>query len=254
MNLGEQLEELRHRLLRDASDLAPGGVDDRLFTDASLLQYIKDAEYKFAKKTFCIFDGTTPKVSQIKLVTGQTTYPLHKSVFALMSARFAGKTTDVVRAGRSVVGMHVPDEFLTFDPSSTVTLPNGEPQVVYSDESMVYGGNSGMTISVFPAPSATENGSILTVRVFRVPTTVYTVDNLDVESQLPQDYHLDVLTWAAFRAFNNFDADKGSVIKINNMKTAFDDSVKEALKDSKRRLFNQIKFEYGTNGFSWESR
>lgn len=252
MNLGEQLEELRRNLLRDTSDLAPGGVDDRLFTDASLLSYIRDAEHKFARRTFCIMDGTTPKATQIKLVTGQTLYQMHSSVFALMSARYTGKTTDLIRAGRSIVGLHVPAEFLTFDPSSNVTLPNGEPQLVYTDESMLFGNNNGMTLSVFPAPSATENDMIINIRVFRKPMCKYTVDDLDRESELPEDYHLDVLTWAAVRAYNNFDADKGSAAKIKQMNDLWNLAIKDAIKDSKRRLFSPVKMQYGTTGTVWK--
>ena len=251
MNLGEQLEELRRNLLRDISDLAPGGVDDRLFTDKALLTYIKDAEHKFARRTFCILDGSTPKVTQIKLVTAQTLYQMHPSVFALMSARYTGKTTDLVRAGRSVVGLHVPAEFLTFDPSSNVTLPNGEPQVVYTDESMMFGRNNGMTLSVFPAPSSVENNTIINIRVFRKPTCGYTIDDLDRESELPEDYQLDVLTWAAVRAFNNFDADKGSAAKIKQMNDLWNLAIRDAIKDSKRRLFSPVKMHYGTDGSVW---
>jgi hypothetical protein len=196
-------------------------------------------------------DGSTPKVTQIKLVTGQTLYQMHKSVFALMSARYTGKTTDLVRAGRSIVGLHVPAEFLTFDPSSNVTLPNGEPQVVYTDESMIFGNNNGMTLSVFPAPSATENNTTVNIRVFRKPTCGYTTEDLDRESELPEDYHLDVLTWAAVRAFNNFDADKGSAAKISQMNELWSIAIKDAIKDSKRRMFSPVKMQYGTTGTVW---
>ena len=251
MNLGEQLEELRRNLLRDISDLTPGGVDDRLFTDASLLRYIRDAEHKFARRTFCILDGTTPKVTQIKLVTDQTTYKLHKSVFSLMSGRYTGKTTDLIRAGRSIVGLHVPAEFLTFDPSSNVTLPNGEPQVIYTDESMTFGADSGMTLSVFPDPSSVENDTIINLRVFRVPTGTYTTDDLDNESEIPEQYQLDVLAWAAVRATTNFDADKGSIIQRNVWNEMFNLAVKEAIKDSKRRMFSPMKIDYGTTGTTW---
>ena len=108
-----------------------------------------------------------------------------------------------------------------------------------------------MTISVFPPPSVDENATKINLRVFRVPACDYVLDDLDRQSEIPEQYQLDVLAWSAFRAFNNFDADKGSIVNSTNMKAVYDAAVKEAMKDSKRRIFEPTKIQYGDLGFTW---
>ena len=55
MTLGELLDELRRNVLRDASTAANGrDVDDALWSDDTLLLYLRDAETRFAAQTLCL--------------------------------------------------------------------------------------------------------------------------------------------------------------------------------------------------------
>ena len=252
MNLRDQLDELRTNMLRDTSDLAQGGLDDRLFTDRSLLRYIKDAEMRFARQTMCILDSQTASTSTITLATGVSTYMLHKSVFSVVSARFAGRTVNLNRIGQAAVQDILPLESEMFnDPDVTAANP-GEPLAFYTDETTVFAGRGQMTVTVYPAPSATENGDKVYLRVVRTPITEYSLESASRESEIPEDFQLDVLHWAAYRALSHFDSDKGSSIPADKHKAAFEAAVKDAKLQTRRKTFSPAKIQYGGNGFNWD--
>lgn len=250
MTLAEMLDELRINILRDRSDLIAGDTDS-LWSDETLIRYIGDAERRFARQTLILRDSTTAETTAITLKTGVVTYPTHRAVLSVLSARLAGTAHDIQRSGHALVTDSVPAEFLTFDPSSPYVLSPGAPTAFYTDETMVFARQGRVTLSVYPAPSATENDKVLNLRVIRLPLSRYTDDELDVESEIPEDYQLDVLEWAAYRAQRTFDGDAGAPTTSAAHKTAFDEAVVRAVKELKRKMFANTGFQYGRNGFSW---
>lgn len=250
MTLSEQLYELRFNILRDRSDIIAGDTDS-LWSDETLLAYIKDAERRFARKTLLLRDSTTPEIVRVVLKTGVITYPLHESVLSVISARAAGYDYDLRRSGHALVEATVPDEFLSFDPASPYLISPGATLAFYTDETLVYNRRSAVTLSVYPAPSATENGTTINMRVIRVPKSQYTAAELENESELPEDYQLDVLEWAAYRAQRSFDGDAGAPTTSKDHKAAFDEAVEQAKKEMKQKIFAPTGFRFGSNGFSW---
>jgi hypothetical protein len=104
---------------------------------------------------------------------------------------------------------------------------------------------------VHPAPGADEDGTVLHLRVVRLPLCGYSVDKLQRESELPEDYHLDVLSWAAYRALRGFDADTGAPTSADAHKLAFEEAVRQAIRDTRRKLFTPVGVGYGRNGWAW---
>jgi hypothetical protein len=250
MNLEDQLRELRVNILRDRSDIISGDTDS-LWSDETLLRYIGDAERRFARRTLILRDGDTPEVTRIPLRTGVVTYPLHKAVLAVLSAKLAGTTLDILRSGHAIVAQSHPAEFLTFDPTMTYTVPPSAPVAFYTDETMVFARQSRVSLSVYPAPSATENGVVLNIRTIRLPVSGYTESELLAESEIPEDYQLDVLEWAAYRALRSFDADAGAPTSADAHKAAFEETVRQAIQELKRKMFANTGLRYGSNGFTW---
>jgi len=255
MNLGDQLDELRDNILRDTSDLI-GGPQDDLWSDATLLRYIEDAERRFARQTLIIRDATTPACTQVVLQTGVSMYPLHPSVLAVISANYTpagGQQYDLYRSGHALVAQTVPLEALQFDPTNPYSsaLPPGAPLAYFTDETLVYAQQSRVTLTVYPAPSDTQNGTIVPMRVIRLPMCGYGQKDLGRESEIPKDYQLDVLEWAAYRAQRNWDGDGGAPTSAAQHKQAFDDAVTQAEKETKRKMFANTAIRYGANGFSW---
>ena len=251
MTLEEQLRELRANILRDISDIAHGGLDDRLFTDDSLLMYIKDAEMKFAKQTLCILDSTTPAVATVTLKTGVTTYMLNPAVISVLSAKFTGHDYNLKRIGQANIRDGVAPEAEEFRDPAVTAATAGEPKAYFTDETTIFAGRQTMTFTVYPAPSSTENNDTVNLRVIRTPITLYRTDTLERESEIPEDNQLDVMHWAAFRALSNFDADKGAAIPSDKHKEAFEAAVKEAKKANRMRLHAPATVQYGGNGFNW---
>jgi hypothetical protein len=250
MTLGEELDELRKNILRDLSDLVSGNSDS-LWSDDTLIRYIKDGERRFARQAMCIRDGVTAVITQIKIKTGVTKYPLHPSVFAVMSARYDTDTFDIQRSGHALLNQFTPPEFLTYDPSTGFNPQPGRPIAFTTDETLILSPNGQVTLGVYPPPAADQDGKILYLRVIRFPLTIYSLDTLDAESEIPQDYQLDCLEWAAYRALRHFDADAGAAVPADKHKDAFDEAIKNAHKELKRMMFASITMRYGTNGFSY---
>ncbi len=251
MNLEDQLSELRFNVLRDRSDIVAGDTDS-LWSDETLIRYIKDAERRFARRTLILRDGTTPEIVRVRVRTGVNAYPLHESVIAVISARFDTNQYDMQRSGHAIVTDSKPPEFLSFDPSVEYTTPPGTPQAYYTDETMVYGRQGKVTLMLYPIPDAAADGKTMNLRVIRVPATGYSLECLDRESEIPEDYQLDVLEWAAYRAQRGFDADAGAPTSADAHKKAFDEAVDAATKELKRAMFASTGLRYGMNGFSWD--
>lgn len=250
MTLDELLTELRTNVLRDRSDIIAGDMDS-LWSDETLRMYIKDAERRFARQTLLLRDSTTPEVTRFKLKTGVTTYPMHASVLSVLSARLTNTSNDLLRSGHAVLAQGAPAEFLTFDPTAPYTVAPGVPLAYYTDETMVFASQNTVTLSVYPAPSATENDKVMFMRVIRLPMSGYTVDEMQRESEIPSDYQLDALEWAAYRALRGFDSDAGAPTSAAEHKLAFDEAVKRATKELKQKMFANTGLRYGGNGFTW---
>lgn len=250
MNLADQLQELRFNILRDSSDIIAGDRDS-LWSDDSLLRYIEDAERRFARRTLILRDSTSLEVVQLRLRNGVKTYPVHRSILSVISANYNGQPSDLQRSGHAMVVAAPPPEFLTFDPSAPTSLPPGDPIAYYTDETLVFAHEGRVTMSVFPVPGPDQDGKIITMRVARVPLTSYKRDDMERPSEIPTDYQLDVLEWAAYRAQRTFDADAGAPTSADQHKKAFDDAVDAATQEAKRKMFANLGFSYGRNGFSW---
>jgi hypothetical protein len=257
MTLDEQLDELRYNVLRDRSDLIAGDTDS-LWSDETLLRYIGDAERRFARRSLILRDGTTPEITQVTLQLGVQTYPLHRSVISVISARYIDPTTpgnayDLQRSGHSLITQQSPGEVLIWDPAQPYSsqLPPGNPLAYFTDETLVYNRNSRMTLSVYPVPDTDQDGTTLYLRTIRLPMSKYNKDCLDRESELPEDYQLDVLEWAAYRAQRTFDGDAGAPTSADQHKAAFDEAVAAATREAKRKMFAEVQFQYGANGFTW---
>jgi len=258
MTLGEQLAELRFNVLRDRSNLIAGRPDS-LWSDETLLRYIGDAERRFARRSLILRDSTTPEVTQVTLKQGVQTYPLHKVALAVISARYVnsvGNAYDLQRSGHALITQTTTLESLIWDPADpySTVLPPGDPLAYFTDETLVYNRHAQMALSVYPVPDLPQDGTVLHLRTIRLPMSGYRNIDADLrrESEINEDYHLDVLEWAAYRAQRTFDGDAGAPTSAEEHKKAFLEAVVQATREAKRKLFAETQIRYGANGFSWE--
>lgn len=250
MTLDDQLHELRFNILRDRSDIIAGDTDS-LWSDETLIRYIGDAERRFARQTLILRDSTTPEITQVRLRKHVRTYALHPSVLSVLSGRYEGVDYDLQRSGHAMLVRPPSNSYLSFDPILDYKIRPGAPLAYYTDETLVFGRANRVSFSVYPAPGEHEDGKFCYLRTIRSTTTCYDKDHLTAESELPEDYQLDVLEWAAYRAQRTFDGDAGAPTSADQHKAAFDESVVNAIKEMKNKTFANLGYQYGMNGFQW---
>ena len=255
MTLGELLDILRVSILNDRSNNT-GATSDYLWTDATLVVYINEAQRRLASKALLLRDGTTDEVTKITLVEGQSEYVLHESVLCVLSAKVVGQHADLTRAGHGVLSTYTAPTESWIDPASFSQLPPGSPVAYSTDEGLqAYDSDnfSQITLRVHPVPSAAVDGTVVRLRVCRKPLDKFTVDALGVEPEVPEDYHLDMLDWAAYLALRVVDDDAGSAKRALEFRASFDQTVKEARAEVMRKIFVPMDWGFGRGGFTWSN-
>lgn len=254
MKLSDLLTELRENILHDRSDRVAGSPD-YLWSDATLVRYINEAQRRFARKGLVIRDKTTPDVTQVTLQTGVDEYTLHPSVLAVISARLSTDPADLARAGHSAFDTYRQPDPYFFDTSELSTLQPGKPLAYGTDETLGLDDNdsvSSVVLRVYPVPSAAYNNAIIKLRVIRLPIDDLTTNNLNAVPEIPQDHHLEMLDWAAYLALRIVDIDGGAPNRAAEFRGSFEAHVKEARDAAMRKLFTPSQWGFGRNGFSWE--
>lgn len=249
MILEELLDELRDNILRDNAELA-SGPNDQLWTDETLVRYLNDAQRRFARKTLTLRDSSTAQVVEVPLATGVSSYTLHKSVRAVVSAKYGTERLDLTRVGHRLIAEASSPEAPTFDVNSTSTLTPGRPLAFATDEALDIPEDSAVVLTVYPAPTAEENGDIIYLRVARTPINDLDVADVEGAPEIASEYHLDLCEWAAYRCLRNSDIDGHSDRAVKHEKR-FNDAMAEALKEREQKQHAPMAWDIGGHGFSW---
>lgn len=244
MNTQDLLDELRKNILRDRSNIV-SGTSDRLWDDPTLIRYINDAYYRFVRKTLCIFDTTTKAATQVTLKTGVDVYATSEAVLGVVSARLEGAAVDLGYAGHGMLDSPFrTDDSLYFDVNTITALPPGKPLAFAMDE-------GDHTFRVYPTPSADYNGSKINMRVVRLPLSQLSLDRLDAEPEIREEWQLGMLDWAAYKALTNHDVDGENAARAEKRKADFEAFVKEAKSEVRWRRRPATAWSFGQVGFSW---
>ena len=255
MNLGELLDELRNNVLHDRSNQIAGdnSPSSYLWSDNTLIRYINVAERKMAREALMIRDARTPDCCELQTQPFEREYDLHDSVVAVISARCEHDHADLARAGHADFNTyHVPDTYF-FDPSALGFLPPGKIVAYDTDEGIAQDDNGSfgrMTFRTFPAPDPIHVQTIK-LRVCRMP--LQKLCNMDDVPEVPEDHHIDMLSWAAYLALRIVDRDAGDPARAAEFKQDFEVHVAEARKVAMRKMFSRAQWGFGRNGFSWET-
>jgi len=251
MNLEALLGELRENVLRDDAELA-SGPNDKLWSDETLVRYINDAMQRFARKTLLLRDASTPEVIEVTLATGVSTYDLHESVLAVVSASYEDEQIDLARVGRALLSTYQQDNAPWFDVNSVSELNPGPPRAFATDETLVVDTKGGVHMRIWPAPTVAENGTTIFLKTARLPLVPFDVNKLSADCEIHDMYVLDMLAWAAYRAFSNSDID-GHSTAADKYEARFEKATSEVLKDNRRKMRAPIGWAFGQNGFSWSN-
>lgn len=254
MKLSDLLSELRENILHDRSNRVSGSTD-YLWSDATLVRYINEAQNRFARKGLVLRDATTAEVCEVTLVTDTDTYTLHSSVIAVISVRHEDDAYDMVRTGHSTLGMYQAPDTPYWDPSAVSALPAGKPLVWSTDEQVLadnYDSLSTVQLRVYPKPSSTYNGDKLKLRVVRMPLEQLNTAYPNRHPEIPSSHHLEMLDWAAYLALRVADIDAGSPMRAAEFRDSFEKHAEQARREALRKMFAPTTWGFGRNGFSWE--
>lgn len=257
MRLQHLLDELRNNILYDRSDADEGTSDpDQLWSDATLVRYINEAQRRFAKRTFIIRDSTTAEVVNVTLETGVSEYTLHPSVIGVISAKINGASADLIRVGHSVLGDFTNANAEIYNAAELGALNPGAPQAYTTDETLGEddeGTISSVVLRVYPEPSADADGTVIKLRVVRMPLDELTTTNLSAVPEIPADHHMEILDWAAHLALRINDVDAGHLGRSDRFAASFEQHVKDARTLVLRKLRAPQPWGFGRGGWRWGS-
>jgi len=262
-HLSALLRELRHNLLHDKSDQV-GGASDYLWSDATLVGYINEAQRRFARQSLVIHDHNS-LVTTFTTVAHQQFYPLDPCIIAVLSVKMkwsAGNLlydhTTLARAGFDAFSnYHTPDP-LFFDANQLERMPPGKPLAWSTDEGVepdANGSYGGMVVRLFPLVSTDFAGLTYQMRVVREPANDLVLSNLAAYPELPAAHHLDMLDYAAYLALRNVDTDiagGNAPARAADFEKRFDMNCARAKNLVMRKLFAPQQWGFGHQGWSWE--
>lgn len=255
MTLGELLTLLRESILNDRTDRVKG-TSDYLWRDSTLVTFIDEAQRRFAVRSLALRDATTDEVTKVVLKAGQTTYPLHTAVISVMTAKRAARDADLTRVGHSIFSAYMSPTDAFQDPASYTGIPPGETRLWSTDEAVndIFGDSfSQISLRVYPAPTAAQEGDVIRLRVIRKPLAKLVPSALGAVPEIPEDHHIEMLDWAAYLALRIVDDDAGAPKRAAEFAASFESHVTEARKLAMRKMFAPIGWGFGRGGFSWTS-
>lgn len=249
MKLSDLLDELRQNILNDR-DVATGD-DDRLWSDATLIRYINEAQRRFAKRSFVLRDSRTPEVVNVTVREGVIDYDLHPSIFIVISAKIEDARTDLIRVGHTALSTYITPAEIIYS-SSFEQLSPAAPMAFSTDESLVEdddGSISALTMRVYPEPRAEDDGTIIKLRTIRMPLDELSSNNLSAVPEIPADNQLEMLDYAAYLALRIVDHDAGNPKRAQEFAATFEGHVAEARKLVLNKLQQPQRWGFGRGGW-----
>lgn len=249
MKLSDLLDDLRNNILNDRGTST--GADDKLWSDTTLVRYINEAQRRFAKRSFVIRDSRTPEVVNVTVRSGVTEYDLHPSIIAVLSAKITNATTDLIRVGHTVLGQYTTQNAIIY-PSSFEQASPAAPMAFATDETLVEddeGTIATVSMRLFPTPRAEDDGTVIKLRVIRMPLDELVVTNQSAVPEVPADHHLEMLDWAAYLALRIVDDDAGNPKRSQEFASSFEAHVVEARKLILNKLYAPQRWGFGRGGW-----
>jgi hypothetical protein len=259
MKLSDLLDELRKNILNDRSDRIEDddGDSDYLWTDETLVRYINEGCRRFARRSFIIQDAATTEVVNVTLEAGVSEYALHPSILAVISAKVSGAVGDLARVGHCTIGEYTrSDNVITPFSAAQLGSTAGVPQAFGTDEALSEdddGSLSAVSMRVYPTPRAEDDGTVIKLRVIRMPINELTLSSPSAVPEIPADYHLNMLDWAAYLALRIVDTDAGNPKRAAEFAQSFETHVQEARRLVLRKLRAPTTWGFGRGGFRWGS-
>lgn len=216
MQLKELLQHIASEVLQDRAAVV-SGPNKRMWSDATLVRYLNQAEQMFARQSYSLVDNSS-SICTITLVNGTGEYAIDNSILQVLSVRMSDSGTDMTRVTHEKINNAIIVGALA-SPSY--------PWVWSLDE-------AAHKLRIYPVPDATAAANTLKLRVIRMPTTALSLSAQTAEPQIPSEYHLSLCDWVAYKALTHQDVDGSNRKEAMNFRAEFMASIKEARAAYKR--------------------
>lgn len=240
MNTGELLDHVANHMLDDRATLL-AGENDELFSDATVVRYLNDAQNKLARDAMVIEDFETAAICEIDLTENNQFFALHKSILQVKAARLSDTDVDLLRVGYDdarLLPNHHAYEPDYWDVNVSYTDTPGRPARYSTDM-----GTRKLRLDR-PVDAAT---ALLTLNltVVRLPLTPLTTADPNASPEVPEEFHLDLCLYAAGSCLKNtadIDAELRSLGR--QMVNDFEDKVASAKRDKQRLQQRRPRFRF----------
>jgi len=198
---------------------------DRTWLDTELERYLAEGQDKFCEETGYFRDIST---FTITLQTGVAVYAIPDRVIQIMDIWDGLRRLGKIATGSEPV--YSASQFFDFDTDAT-----GSPTAWRTDK------ETGV-ITLSPTPTATENGDVLVMQVWRYSLYDLAGDGAvpegggaapPAEPEIPSRFHPACIEWAAYKAFNHHDTETQDPVKASDHLASFHvyvEDVKAALR------------------------
>ncbi len=227
MKLSELLSHTAQEYLDDRTNLLDGDSDE-LWSDKVITRYLNAAQERLCRRSWVLIDVGNPAAGIITLRTGKGSYPLHKSILRVYEATPEDTSIPLGRSTDERLSWSIPSAREPFEINTVFIEPTGRPSVFATDR-------ASRTIRVYRTPSAEQDGLRLLLKVARMPSCKLTVTDKNAEPEIPDEWHLELCTYAAGRCLTSVSSDKGNRALGRELLDSFEKTVKEARQERERQ-------------------
>ena len=243
MNLSEMLEFTAEQYLDDRQDLLDG-EPDMLWSDAVLVRLFNRAQKIMARRAWCIIEWGVPPAGTIVLATGKVLYPLHKSVLRVFDATPSTQTAPLGRAGDAYLRDPYPPDLDAFDKGVAASI-NGAN--TYTGAPLAISTDAGTRmLRVAPEPAAAQANLRIDLKIARLPVTYLSLDDVEGEPEVPEEYHEDLCLYAAGKCLTLPNVDGEQKTEGRNLLAEFDATVRELRRDRQRAEYNGDRWVFAS--------
>lgn len=199
MTLAELLLHTRKVILRDY-------VQPYLWADEELIRYFAEGEAKFARHTHCLVSDDN-ELSQLELQAGVASYPL---------------SPDIIH----VYDMHNEEGV----PLRALPRSRAPHMVAEGSPRSFSTGRGSNTVRVYPTP---DDAYVVTMLVAHLPIEKLSVDADQeyAEPTIPEEYHLHLSLYAAYKALLNNDPEGSNTTAAADFYAQWMEALREAKRD-----------------------
>jgi hypothetical protein len=243
VNLQDLLTYVAVDLLHDRTDLISGDPDD-LWSDRVIVGFLNEAQRILARRAWLLKDVGNATAGLITLQTGVDTYQLHKSVLRVYSAKPTDSDVPLGRTTFAAISYRNGVDTNFFDLNAAFTRTPGRPTAFATDGAF-------RTLKLNRKPDADSNGLVLELEAAHLPITPFPIpassaalsnDQLALEPETPEDYHMWLGEYAAGRCLTLPHVDADRKVEGRAMLATFNSNVAEARRDRERAEYAPGQF------------